>query len=322
MSHGNQHEVMLNRQERLYKVSIIVPVYNVQDFLRQCLDSVVNQTLKDIEIILVDDGSTDESGRICDEYAEIDDRVKVIHKSNQGLSSARNDGINASTTDYIMFVDADDWVDSRFCAIPYHIAVERNADLVLFSYNCVNRNGKTVRKNCAIQEGMLSIADGLRYNVFYASYAWLGLYSKRLFQNVRFPVGRMHEDVYTSHKLIYSAKKIYHIDSYLYYYRYHRQGSITSSFNICNNPDVRFVLCEKVKDLCKWGYEEYTQKDAISLVMWYGRSDESQKPLVDILNNSKANCSCLTWKRRVMFALFKIWPTLFDAICIVTGRRQ
>ena len=101
------------------KISIIVPVYNVEPYLPKCIDSLISQTMEEIEIILVDDGSTDRSGKICDAYAEADDRIRVIHTQNHGLSCARNEGIDASTATYIMFVDGDDWVERRFCEIPY-----------------------------------------------------------------------------------------------------------------------------------------------------------------------------------------------------------
>ena len=101
------------------KVSVIVPIYKVKPFLRQCIDSIINQTLKDIEIILVDDGSVDGEAEICDEYAIHDKRIKVIHKNNEGLSAARNDGLDQATAPYIMFVDSDDWVEPEFCELPY-----------------------------------------------------------------------------------------------------------------------------------------------------------------------------------------------------------
>lgn len=122
------------------KISLIVPVYNVEDYLKECLDSIINQSLKDIEIILIDDGSTDSSGLICDEYAQCDCRIKVIHKRNEGLSCARNDGIDASSSPYLMFVDGDDYLVSKFCETPYKSALKYNADLVLFSYNNIKDN--------------------------------------------------------------------------------------------------------------------------------------------------------------------------------------
>ncbi len=115
------------------KVSVIVPVYKVEKYIKECVDSLVNQTLKDIEIILVDDGSPDNCGKICDEYADKDSRVKVIHKKNEGVSKARNDGIANATSDYIMFVDSDDWCELNMCEVAYNTITEKEADIAIFT---------------------------------------------------------------------------------------------------------------------------------------------------------------------------------------------
>lgn len=115
---------------RLNKISIIVPIYKVEIYLRKCVDSIVNQTYKNIEILLIDDGSPDNCGIICDEYAKKDERIKVIHKKNGGLSDARNYGIEASSGDYIMFVDSDDYISKDMCEILLKKALENNADIV------------------------------------------------------------------------------------------------------------------------------------------------------------------------------------------------
>ena len=125
------------------KVSVIIPVYNVESYLRKCVDSIIGQTLINIEIILVDDGSTDRSGSICDEYRRQDGRIQVIHKANGGLSSARNVGIDAASAPYIMFLDSDDWAEPGFCEIPYDAAVDTNSDLVIFQ-TCYVKDGKQV----------------------------------------------------------------------------------------------------------------------------------------------------------------------------------
>lgn len=115
------------------KVSVIVPVYNVEKYIHKCVDSLVNQTLKDIEIILVDDGSPDNCGKICDEYAKKDTRIKVIHKKNAGVSAARNDGIDNSKSDYVMFVDSDDWCNPNMCEIAYNTVMDTKADISIFT---------------------------------------------------------------------------------------------------------------------------------------------------------------------------------------------
>ena len=120
--------------ERMPKISIIVPIYNVAPYLRQCMDSIIQQTYPNIEIICVDDGSTDESGTIADEYAKKDSRVRVIHQENQGLSAARNAGYSRSTGEYIMYLDSDDWIDLDTCETAIDIALKYDAELVFWAY--------------------------------------------------------------------------------------------------------------------------------------------------------------------------------------------
>ena len=140
------------------KVSVIVPIYNIKQYLPRCIDSIRNQTLKDIEIILIDDGSTDGSSEICDQYAAVDPRVRVLHKENEGLSAARNDGIQMARADYIMFVDGDDWVEPEFCELPYRAAVGNNVDAVSFLHVTVSENG--VKEKCSFRgEGLVKKGD-------------------------------------------------------------------------------------------------------------------------------------------------------------------
>ena len=111
------------------KISVIVPVYNVEKFIKRCLDSIINQTTKDLEIILVNDGSTDNSGKICDEYAKLDNRITVIHKENGGISSARNIGLDVATGEWIAFVDSDDYIEKDMYEVLYKTAIEKNVDI-------------------------------------------------------------------------------------------------------------------------------------------------------------------------------------------------
>lgn len=116
------------------KISVIVPVYNVENYLSRCVDSLLNQTLRDIEIILVDDGSPDKCPEMCDEYAKMDNRVHVIHKENGGLSSARNEGLKYIKGEYYMFVDSDDWIDTETCKVCYEEIIASESDCLMFSY--------------------------------------------------------------------------------------------------------------------------------------------------------------------------------------------
>ena len=123
-------------------ISVVVPVYNVEKYIDKCINSIINQTYKNLEIILVDDGSPDNCGKICDEYAKKDNRIKVTHKENGGVSSARNIGIKNATGDWLTFVDADDWIENNFVEQLLKIGNQENAEIVLCGYNRVNRNNK------------------------------------------------------------------------------------------------------------------------------------------------------------------------------------
>lgn len=146
------------------KVSIIVPVYNVEEYLSKCLDSIINQSYKNLEIICVDDGSTDKSGVICDEYAKKDSRIKVYHKTNEGVSSARNLALSASTGDYIGFVDSDDWIEPTMYETLVNAIESKQADIAVCSFSKVYNNKiDKIQNNQHIKEDILGISDILRY---------------------------------------------------------------------------------------------------------------------------------------------------------------
>ena len=310
-----------NRSGQLHKktgeplVSIIVPVFNVESYLERCVESILAQNLQDIEVLLIDDGSTDSSGELCDVCASWDERIRVIHKSNEGLSSARNDGIQSSTAPYIMLVDSDDWVEADFCKFPYERAIETGADLVMFNYNKINSDGKVICGESNIDEGLVSEAEALKYNVYYSCYAWGCLYKKNLFENIKYPVGKIHEDVATTHRLIRLAKKIYYLDCPLYNYRMGRYGSITSSQPIQGNHDVEAIVRRKIDDLCAWDYEEYAQKDAFSLLWMYGCKPLENKKLVKIVQKYRVP-SVFDWKKKLLYRLIRVSPVLFDFVRI------
>lgn len=305
------------------KVSVIVPVYNVENYLCRCIDSIVTQTLKDIEIILIDDGSTDLSGKICDDYSLHDKRISVIHKTNEGLSSARNIGIETATAPYLMFIDSDDWVEEEYCEKPYIAAKNNNADLVLFSFREIRSDGTIVQKETGMREGVISGAEAIHFNVSFAHAAWLGLYRKQLFDGIRYPVGKLYEEVATTHKLIHAAERIYLVNSALYNYRVGRLGSITSSIESRNHPDLRDMMVIKINDLFDWGYEDNAGSIAITMLAKYGCDSQEQQKIVNRLRSMKSyTLSRLNWRKRIMWRILKISTKLFDVISIFTGRRR
>lgn len=191
-------------------ISIIVPIYNIEKELKECIDSLIEQTYKNIEIILVDDGSTDNCPMICDEYKKKDERIVVIHKKNGGLSDARNCGIYESKGEYLTFVDGDDMVTNNYCQFLYDTLKQNDADISIGKPKMIYADGIEVNKNysdCFIGTNE-EILDRLLYDNGIDLSACFKLYKKELFKDVSFPVNRLYEDAATTYKLIDKAKVI------------------------------------------------------------------------------------------------------------------
>lgn len=212
-------------------ISIIVPVYKVEDYLERCIESVRNQTYTNIEIILVDDGSPDACPQICDRYARQDARIKVIHKENGGLSDARNRGIDAAKGEYIGFVDSDDYIHPEMYMELWQSMKKTGADIAACGVEKVSADSKPdvqQIKNNAVnvytgRQAVENIFDGTLY--LQSVVAWNKLYKKELFENVRYPVGKIHEDEFTTYVLFYKCNKVVY-NTGRYYYYYQRTDSI------------------------------------------------------------------------------------------------
>lgn len=217
------------------KISVIIPIYNVEDYLEQCVESILNQTYTNLEIILVNDGSTDSSGEICDRYKNIDKRIKVIHKENGGLSDARNYGIEASTGDYIAFLDSDDWADKNLYMTLYKNIKKNHADISICNFKKYYSD-KDIEKQELNEVKCYSNIEALERlycnDAVIMVVAWNKLYKRKVIGDLRFPVGKIHEDEYLTPMIIYNANKISYINNELIYYR-QRENSITNKkFNI------------------------------------------------------------------------------------------
>lgn len=217
--------------DRNYLISIIVPIYNVEQYLPRCIDSLIRQTYRNIEIILVDDGSPDSCGEICEEYSKKDNRIKVIHKQNGGLSDARNAGLDIAQGDYLLFVDSDDWIEDETCETVLKFAIENKADIVPFGIAKVYENGTKKIQPIKLQKEVASAEciKALIYKVEecgLCNYAWNKLYSSILFEDLRFPKGLLYEDQGITYKLFHKSKRICVCHKKLYNY-YQRNNSIT-----------------------------------------------------------------------------------------------
>ena len=230
-------------------ISVIIPVYNVSKYLRQCVDSVLRQSYKNLEVILVDDGSTDESGMICDRYALNDNRVVVIHKENGGVSDARNVGMSIAKGDYIGFVDSDDYIHYDMYKVLVDLIEQSNADMAIANW-CSICDGKEnriddERTGEIIEFENLESLQFLIYgkNKYKISLSiWDRLYRRELIKDIYFPKDMCYEDVVWPTKVFYKAKKSVYIDRNLYYYR-RRSDSIVGT-DTSNGISERVLIDE------------------------------------------------------------------------------
>ena len=225
------------------KLSIVVPVYMVEEYLKKCVQSLLNQTFKDIEILLIDDGSHDKCGEICDEFAKIDQRVRVIHKSNGGLSSARNVGIGVAKGEYIGFVDSDDWVAEEMYEKLIDAADSNEADIAVCGIYHV-KHGKTSVYYSFDNEQLIEHDEAVKKVLLnqFKSFAWNKIYKKKLFEGLRYPVGWYHEDLALTYLLYERANRVICIRG-VYYYYLKRPGSITFKATAeCKYHDFYFWL--------------------------------------------------------------------------------
>ena len=212
-------------------VSVVIPIYNVAQYLSQCVDSVLSQSYQDLEVILVDDGSTDECPKICDDYQQKDARIRVIHKENGGLSDARNAGMKKATGEWTLFVDSDDWIDQEAIAKLYQFAIENHCDIVQGNVYYVYADHLLYRQASRKEQknNVLSCQGAMRellINDRVKNFAWGKLYKTDIIKDLDFPVGKYFEDCFWQHLAIDRAERYGIVDEPLFYYR-QRKDSIS-----------------------------------------------------------------------------------------------
>lgn len=230
-------------------ISVIVPVYNVQMYLDECINSIMRQTYKDLEIILVDDGSTDMSGNICDNYARLDSRISVYHKLNGGLSDARNFGITRASGDEITFVDSDDVISDNMIETLFLIKEKYNAQISVCFREQIDENGNIISSKLPyVEREYFSENTEESFKIYFESegagvVAWGKLYDADLFNDVLYPVGRYNEDAFTTYKLIAKCRRLAITSKRLYLYRI-RNGSIMNRTFEKRHLDVIYGMNE------------------------------------------------------------------------------
>lgn len=311
-------------------ISIIVPVYKVEKYLRKCLDSLVQQTYKNIEIILVDDGSPDLCPEICEQYKKSDDRIKVIHKRNGGLASARNTGLDCARGEFIAFVDSDDWVELDIFEKLIKTQKDTDADIVMF--NMIRTDGKNFFDpiyNCYFTGNVVDakeIAKQILLDTI-GSQVVRSLYSVKCWDGVRFPIGRLYEDIPTTYLAYEKAKTVSFVNEFFYKYRVN-----TESISYTANPLKSYHIFLGFKDhfdYCEIHYPDIIKKVGAKAahygisVYYHACSDgkdvlESYKKEVEdflIHNKGLIDFSSIMLSRRVMLFLFYTTRPLFRFIC-------
>lgn len=248
-------------------VSVIVPIYNVEKYIEKCIVSIINQTYKNIEIILVDDGSPDNCLEICEFWKNKDNRIKIIRKENGGLSDARNYGLEYSKGSYIVFVDSDDYVEKNFIEIMYNEIKNNDADLAICNYylNYIDKQIQNTYYN-----NKFAISSNDKYNYLYNGYnkvtivAWNKMYKRDIFKNIRYPKGKLHEDEFIICDILKATNKIVYILNPPLYHYIQRDDSIMAKFNvkrfdIIEALDKRISFFEEINDKRNLEITKYNQ---------------------------------------------------------------
>ncbi len=298
------------------QISVIVPIYKVEPYLCRCVDSILAQTFTDFECILVDDGSPDNCGQICDEYAAKDSRIHVIHKENGGLSSSRNAGIDyaveQSDSQWLSFIDSDDWVHPCFLEYLHRAAVEQNVKISA----CNVYETKQIDKGPDDCNYAVELLDGIDFhmnNNIWATTAWNKLYVKELFDGYRYPIGRIHEDEFLTYKLLYNAKNIAWLEAQLYVY-YHREDSITGKYSV-RTLDRLDALKEQIEFFRKISKPIYIKKMKHLLFDYHWQLRELRVRNIhrDIYRNRRSEYREFISKNKKILDL-NIWktPAIYD----------
>ena len=252
------------------KISIIIPIYNVEAYLDKCISSILHQTYKNLEIILVDDGSPDSCGTICDKYAKIDNRINVIHKKNGGLSDARNAGLKIATGEWITFVDSDDWLESNSLEHMISLANKYHADLIIGGTKKIKGNNCIMQIYTISEEQTIMNTEQAICDFFINRWAsWARLYKSNIHKNVFFPVGEINEDEAIVLTILEKCTKIIRTSKIVYNYRFRPESITTTSFH-----PKKLDWCKHCKQNLDYITNKYpdliplARKRYISSLMW------------------------------------------------------
>ena len=322
-------------------ISVIVPIYKVEPYLRKCVDSIINQSYRNLEIILVDDGSPDNCGAICDEYAAKDSRIKVIHKPNGGLSDARNAGMDIMSGDYVAFVDSDDWIEPNMYERLLQLITEYQADIAVggvtddFEYN--NQITSTKVSDYGSVPFAESNTNAMRRYFHTSCAAWDKLYKADLFDGIRYPVGEINEDEAIVLHILARCSKVCYTSEIFYHYMHRNSGAtITSSpFSIkklawqrhcisnlefirTHYPDLEQDAAKRCRDSLMWSLTEIALAEE--------SFDSAKKDMLRVLKENRAlfrKCEFSFPQDRIRLFLLTYAPSVYEfAIRLKRGLRK
>ncbi len=317
-------------------ISIIVPIYNVEEYLCRCIDSILNQSYKNFELILVDDGSPDNCPKICDAYAKRDHRIIVIHKKNGGLSDARNYGIEIAKGKFLIFIDSDDFIHSKYVEKMYLIQKETKSDLVICGYNTVvsmddidfKQEFSNQYKIVTPKQAINQIYSDIPYNGLIIVVAWNKLYKRELFKNIRYPFGKISEDNFVIVDILEQCEKIAISEDKMYYYVI-SENSITRSKYSIKNFDLLDAMELRTDKIIKYGNEVYKKHINYYLnqiyIDYYRTSDKLlrnmlRKRLHDIFFSNLKKNNLYINTSIIKFILFFISPVLSKAFVNIISK--
>lgn len=292
-------------------ISIIIPVYNVEDYIRKCIDSVRDQRYQDIEILLIDDGSEDQSGNICDEYSTRDDRIRVVHTGNYGLAAARNLGLSLAKGEYIGFVDSDDWIETDMYEVLIKRMNEEGVDICACGYGYEKAySTKTVELRETVYDRIEAMHALLIEDINY--HVWNKLYRREILEEITFPEGRNYEDIETMYKILYKCQKVAVSHLSKYHYRM-RNDSITQTYNSRNLIDYAeayinsYIFLNSINSLVNVTKEEILRVPAKGISRlwrwWYGCNENDKRS-----NDKRIDAIMRFTKTNIPLLGYRSWP--------------
>lgn len=304
-------------------ISVIVPVYNARKYLSECLDSLINQTYQNLEVILVDDGSVDDSLRICRKYEACDERIHIVRfEKNQGLSAARNAGIDTAAGEFIYFLDSDDYIRQDMLEIMYNAMLKNNADIVLCGYHRVDEEGRLLSRHplTDIEEGSPETFYQLLAEEKCTCFMQTKLFRADLFEKLRFPVGKMYEDIFVMADILKACKTVTVLGECFFRYRIHSSAFTKQSFKIVHMDIVEayiYMYCrmKESKSRYTWYIKYAAYVRLIDSIKRSGYSKEEQRRIRELRQELLRHCGfhikytpmtlVYDWEKQMKFSLKK-----------------